>query len=58
MPKFETGCPLPISCCVSTFENAKILIGHLAIEGSIFVGDEVDDMNNEDRMGYGSTGVK
>jgi DNA repair exonuclease SbcCD nuclease subunit len=27
--------------------NAKILIGHLAIEGSIFVGDEVDDMGNE-----------
>lgn len=27
--------------------NAKIVIGHLAIEGSIFVGDEVDDMSNE-----------
>lgn len=25
----------------------KILIGHLAIEGSIWVGDEVDDLSNE-----------
>jgi len=25
----------------------KIVIGHLAIEGSIFIGDEVDDSNNE-----------
>ena len=25
----------------------KVLVGHLAIEGSIFVGDEIDDMNNE-----------
>ncbi len=25
----------------------KILVGHLAIEGSIPVGDEIDDMNNE-----------
>lgn len=25
----------------------KILIGHLAIEGSMFIGDEVDDMVNE-----------
>lgn len=25
----------------------KILVGHLAIEGSIPIGDEIDDMNNE-----------
>ena len=25
----------------------KIVVGHLAIEGSIFIGDEVDDNNNE-----------
>lgn len=25
----------------------KVLIGHLAIEGSIFVGDEIDDLANE-----------
>jgi exonuclease SbcD len=25
----------------------KVLIGHLAIEGSMFVGDEIDDINNE-----------
>lgn len=25
----------------------KVMIGHLAIEGSLFVGDEVDDMANE-----------
>ena len=25
----------------------KIVVGHLAIEGSIFIGDEVDDSNNE-----------
>lgn len=27
--------------------NAKVLIGHLAIEGSIFVGDEISDASNE-----------
>lgn len=27
--------------------NAKVVIGHLAIEGSIPVGDEIDDMSNE-----------
>ncbi len=25
----------------------KVLVGHLAIEGSIFVGDEIDDLSNE-----------
>lgn len=25
----------------------KVIIGHLAIEGSIFIGDELDDSNNE-----------
>ncbi len=25
----------------------KVLLGHLALEGSLFVGDEVDDMDNE-----------
>jgi DNA repair exonuclease SbcCD nuclease subunit len=28
-------------------EYRKVLIGHLAIEGSMFVGDEVDDVANE-----------
>lgn len=28
-------------------ENKKILVGHLAIAGSIFVGDEIDDASNE-----------
>jgi exonuclease SbcD len=27
--------------------SIKIVIGHLAIEGSIYVGDEIDDMSNE-----------
>lgn len=27
--------------------NAKVIIGHLALEGSIPVGDEIDDMTNE-----------
>lgn len=27
--------------------SLKLLVGHLAIEGSIFVGDEIDDMANE-----------
>ena len=25
----------------------KVIVGHLAIEGSIFIGDEIDDSNNE-----------
>lgn len=28
-------------------DSLKLLVGHLAIEGSIFVGDEIDDMANE-----------
>lgn len=28
-------------------EHYKVMIGHLAIEGSLFVGDEIDDMANE-----------
>lgn len=28
-------------------ENVKVLVGHLAFEGSIWIGDEVDDMANE-----------
>lgn len=27
--------------------KTKILIGHLAIEGSLYIGDEIDDMQNE-----------
>lgn len=27
--------------------NLKVLVGHLAFEGSIWIGDEVDDSNNE-----------
>ena len=27
--------------------QAKIIVGHLAIEGSIFVGDEIDNISNE-----------
>lgn len=27
--------------------NKKIIIGHLAIEGSFYVGDEIDDLSNE-----------
>lgn len=28
-------------------ENKKFIVGHLAIEGSIYVGDEIDDQYNE-----------
>jgi len=31
---------IPIFC-------KKVIVGHLAVEGSIFVGDEVDDVSNE-----------
>lgn len=27
--------------------NKKVLIGHLALEGSLYVGDEIEDMSNE-----------
>lgn len=33
-------CEIPLFC-------TKVVVGHLAIEGSIFVGDEVDDVSNE-----------
>jgi exonuclease SbcD len=28
-------------------DNAKIMVGHLTIEGSLYVGDEIDDVQNE-----------
>jgi exonuclease SbcD len=33
------------ACIPATYR--KVLVGHLAIEGSIPIGDEIDDMNNE-----------
>lgn len=29
------------------FNDKKVLIGHLALEGSLYVGDEIDDFQNE-----------
>ena len=29
------------------YEDKKILIGHLALEGSLYIGDEIDDFQNE-----------
>jgi DNA repair exonuclease SbcCD nuclease subunit len=38
---------LPYELASIELKNVKVLVGHLALEGSLFVGDEVDDMQNE-----------
>ena len=38
---------LPYQLYSIPLENKKIVIGHISIEGSIPVGDEIDDMSNE-----------
>lgn len=41
------GAKMPYEVSGIDLANAKVVIGHLAIEGSIPVGDEIDDMTNE-----------
>lgn len=41
------GDKMPYELAGIDLSNAKIVIGHLALEGSIPVGDEIDDMTNE-----------
>lgn len=38
---------LPYELAMTSMYGPKVIVGHLAIEGSIFVGDEVSDMGNE-----------
>lgn len=38
---------LPYQLSDAPIGNLKLLIGHLALEGSIYVGDEIDDQSNE-----------
>jgi DNA repair exonuclease SbcCD nuclease subunit len=38
---------LPYELAMTSLYGAKVVVGHLAIEGSIFVGDEISDMGNE-----------
>lgn len=38
---------LPYETAAAPHENLKVLIGHLALEGSIPIGDEFDDLLNE-----------
>ena len=38
---------LPYEIADIPIGNLKVLIGHMALEGSIFVGDEIDDAANE-----------
>ena len=38
---------LPYELSDSPIGNKKVLIGHLAIEGAIYVGDEIDDQSTE-----------
>ena len=38
---------MPFELAEIPYNNYKIIVGHLALEGSIFVGDEIDDAANE-----------
>jgi DNA repair exonuclease SbcCD nuclease subunit len=38
---------LPYELAMTSLYGPKVVVGHLAIEGSLFVGDEISDMGNE-----------